>query len=173
MFQDKDEEKKHCFGREEEPVADILCAAQMKDLLGEKSNTRMDCHLKDVRTQQRKLFDLMEDSLEEVQPISERNFTVSSSRKLLEDIKQNVAEMEKKLSKTVRRSNSDLRKSFRLRKINFMKIYFQTRELQVIISSAKFVRWVMLTNFSCCYMANPVPANRSSLNEFVTILIFG
>ena len=119
LFQDKDEEKKQCFGREEEPVADILCAAQMKDLLGEKSNTRMDCHLKDVRTQQRKLFDLMEDSLEEVQPISERNFTVSSSRKLLEDIKQNVAEMEKKLSKTVRRSNSDLRKSFKVEKDKF------------------------------------------------------
>ena len=119
LFQDKDEEKKQCFGREEEAVADILCAAQMKDLLGEKANTRMDCHLKDVRTQQRKLFDLMEDSSSEVHPISESNFTVSSARKLLEDIKQNIAELEKNLSKTVRRSNSDLRQSFEVKEDKF------------------------------------------------------
>ena len=121
LFQDKDDEKKQFFGREEEAISDILCAAQMKDLLGEKSNTRMDCHLKDVRTQQKKLFDMMGDSFSEVHPIPESNFTVSSSRKLLADIKQNVAELEKKLSKTVRRSNSDLRKSFEVEEDKFYK----------------------------------------------------
>ena len=121
LFQDKDEEKKQSFGREEEAVSDILCAAQMKDLLGEKSNTRMDCHLKDVRTQQKKLFGMMEDSFSKVHPRPESNFTVSSARKLLADIKQNVAELEKKLSKAVRRSNSDLRKSFEVEEDNFFK----------------------------------------------------
>ena len=52
-------EEKQSIGREEEDVAEILCAAQMKDLLGERSNTRMDGHLKDVKTRQKRLFKMM------------------------------------------------------------------------------------------------------------------
>ena len=44
-------EEKNNFGREEEDVNEVLCAAQMKVLLGEKSNTKMDGHLKDVKIQ--------------------------------------------------------------------------------------------------------------------------
>ena len=61
LFLDQKMEEKQPYAREEEDVAEILCAAQIKDLLGEKSNTRMDGHLKDVKTQQRKLFDIMDD----------------------------------------------------------------------------------------------------------------
>ena len=91
----------------------------MKDLLGEKSNTRMDGHLKDVKTQQQKLFDITKTYTPKLQPIPENTFTVSSSKKLLADIKHNVAELENKFSKTVRRSNSNLRTSFKVEKEKF------------------------------------------------------
>ena len=100
-------------------MTDILCAAQMKDLLAEKSNSRMDGHLKDVKIQQEKLFNITKHYVPKVEPIPENTFTVSSSTKILADIKQNVAEIEKKFSKTVRRSNSNLRKSFEVKEEKF------------------------------------------------------
>ena len=39
LFQDKKMEMREPFAKEEEDGAEILCAAQLKDLLGEKSNT--------------------------------------------------------------------------------------------------------------------------------------
>ena len=71
------------FVREEEDVAEILCAAQLKDLLGEKSNTRMDGHLKDVRTQQKRLFEMRKAIPSKVDPLPKNTYTVSSSEKLL------------------------------------------------------------------------------------------
>ena len=100
--------EKQPYAREEEDVAEILCAAQMQELLGEKSNSRMDGHLKDVKHQQTKLFDMMKRAPSKVDPIPQNRFTISSSEKLLADIKQNVEELEKKLSKTFRRSNSSI-----------------------------------------------------------------
>ena len=109
----------------------------MKDLRGEKSNTRMDCHLKDVRTQQKRLLDMVdkiEDTSSKMEPIPQNSFTISSSHKLLADIKRNFRELEKKRPKIVRRSNYKLRNSLRLRMKNFTRVYFQTRKLLVIIS---------------------------------------
>ena len=83
----------------------------MKDLLGEKSNSRMDGHLKDVKSQQKKLFDMMKGIHSRADPIPEKTFTVLSSQKLLVAIKQKVEEMEKKFSKTLRRSNTNIRKN--------------------------------------------------------------
>ena len=119
LFQHQKTEKKQPSGREEEDVTDILCAAQMKDLLAEKSNGRMEGHLKDVKIQQEKLFNITKHYIPKVEPIPENTFTVSSSTKILADIKQNVAELEKKVSKTVRRSNSNLRKSFEVNEEKF------------------------------------------------------
>ena len=109
LFQDEETKEKQQFAREEEDVAEILCAAQMQELLGEKSNSRMECHLKDVKNQQKKLFDMMKDVPSKTDPIPQHSFTISSSKKLLADIKQNAEELEKKLSKTLRRSNSSIR----------------------------------------------------------------
>ena len=47
----------------------------MKDLLGEKSNSKMDCHLKDVKKQQRKLFDMMEGTHSKGNAIPKSNLT--------------------------------------------------------------------------------------------------
>ena len=79
LFQNQKIPETRPFGREEEDVAEILCAAQMKELLGAKSNTRMDSHLKDVKAQQKKLFDLVKSAPSKVEPILATNFTVSSS----------------------------------------------------------------------------------------------
>ena len=90
LFQTQKMEEKQSFDREEEDVAEILCAAQMMDLLGEKRNSRMDSHLKDVKKQQRNLFDMMEaieGNHSNVDAITQSNFTVSSSQKLLADLK--------------------------------------------------------------------------------------
>ena len=46
-------------------------------------------------------------------------FTVSSCEKLLADIKQNVEELEKKFSKTLRRSNINIRNSFEVEEEKF------------------------------------------------------
>ena len=119
LFQDQKTEEKQPSVLEEEDVADILCAAQMKDLLGEKSNTRMDGHLKDVKTQQQKLFDVTKGYTAMVKQIPQNTLTVSSSKNLLADIKQNVAEQEKMFSKTVRRSNSKLRMNFKVEEKKF------------------------------------------------------
>ena len=53
-------------------MTDIVCAAQMKDLIGEKSNTRMDGHLKDVRITQWKLFDIIKGITSKVEPVPEK-----------------------------------------------------------------------------------------------------
>ena len=117
LFQDEKKKYKQNFAREEEDVADLLCAAQMKDLLGEKSNTRMDSHLKDVKAHQRRIFDMMEGSPNtKVDPLPENSFTVSSSQKLLAEIKQNTEELEKTFSKTLRRSNHSIRNSQEIEK---------------------------------------------------------
>ena len=121
LFQDQKIEGKQPFGREEEDVAEILCAAQIKDLLGVKSNTRMDYHLDDVRTQQKKLFQMMKGGPLKSDAIPENNFTVVSSQKLLDDIKQNFKDLEKKLSKFLRRSNSTIRNSLRVEEEKFYK----------------------------------------------------
>ena len=112
------EERQPVVG-EEEDVAEILCAAQMKDLLGEKSNTRMDGHLKDVRTQQKSLFKMRKAIPFKVDPLPKSTFTVSSSEKLLADIKQNFEELENKYSKTLRRSNFNIRNSFEIEEEKF------------------------------------------------------
>ena len=119
LFQDQKVEEKQRFDREEENVNDILCAAQMKALVGKKSNSRMDCHLKDVKVQQRKLFHMMKGTPSKVNAIPPKNFTVSSSKKLLDDIKHNVAKKEKKLSKRLRRSNKHLRSSLKVEEEKF------------------------------------------------------
>ena len=93
-------------------MAEILCAAQIQNLLGEKSNTRMDGHLKDVKIQQRKLFDIMGDHTSKVKPLPENTFTTSSCERLLANIEKNAEKLEKKRLKMSRRSNSNLRKSF-------------------------------------------------------------
>ena len=121
LFQTQKMEEKQSFDREEEDVAEILCAAQMKDLLGEKSNSKMDCHLKDVRKQQKKLFDMMEGTHSKVDAIPQSNFTVSSSQKLLADIKHNVEKREKKLSKTLRRSNTNIGNNLEVEEEKFYK----------------------------------------------------
>ena len=114
-------EEKQPYAREEEDVAEILCAAQMHDLLGEKSNTRMDGHLKDVKTQQRKLFDIMDDVTPKVKvtPLPKNTFSMSSCKELLADIEKNAEKLEKKRSKMCRRSNSNLRKSFHVNEEKF------------------------------------------------------
>ena len=84
----------------------------MKDLIREKSNTRMDGHLKDVKITQWKLFNIIKGITSKVEPVPEKTFTISSSEKLLPKIEQNFEEVEKKRSKTLRQSNSKLRKSF-------------------------------------------------------------
>ena len=89
-----------------------FCAAQLKILLGEKSNTRMDGHLKDVKIQQRKLFDIMGDHPSSAKPLPDNTFTTSSCKKLLATIEKNAEKLEKKRLKMSRRSNSNLRKSF-------------------------------------------------------------
>ena len=76
-------------------MAEILCAAQMKNLLGEKSNTRMDGHLKDVKIQQRKLFDIMGDRPSSAKPLPDNTFTTSSCKKLLANIEKNAEKLEK------------------------------------------------------------------------------
>ena len=111
--------EKQPFVGEEEDVAEILCAAQMKDLLGEKSNTRMDRHLEDVRTQQKRLFEMRKSIPSNVDSLPKNTFTVSSCEKLLADIKQNVEEFEKKFSKTLRRSNINIRNSFEVEEEKF------------------------------------------------------
>ena len=121
LFPDKKYEEKQSDAREEEDVAEILCAAQMKELLGVKSNTRMDGHLKDVKIQQRKLFDIMGDRPSKVKPIPENTFTTSSCRKLLANIEKKAEKLEKKRVKMFRRSNSDLCKSFDVDKEKFFK----------------------------------------------------
>lgn len=70
-------------------MTDILCAAQMKDLIGEKSNTRMDGHLKDVKITQWKLFNIIKGITSKVEPVPEKTFTISSSEKLLPKVEQN------------------------------------------------------------------------------------
>ena len=113
---------KQRFDGEEEDVADVLCAAQMADLIGEKSNTRMDTHLKDVKVQQTKIFDIIEGlpgTTSRVDPIPENTHTISSSQKLLAQIKRKVEEQEKKSSKTFRRSNLSLRDSFEVKEKHF------------------------------------------------------
>ena len=119
LFQDKKMEEP--FGREEEDVVDVFCAAQMKDLLGEKSNTRMDLHLKDVKIQQRRLFDMNERVPSTMDSIPKNTFTVASSQKLLADIKRNVEEVEKKLSRKFRRSNLDIINSLEVEEDKFYK----------------------------------------------------
>ena len=118
---DKKFEEKQPYSREEEDVVEILCAAQMKNLLGEKSNTRMDGHLKDVKIQQRKLFDIMGDRPSNAKPIPENTFTTSSCERLLANIEKNAEKLEKKRLKMSRRSNSDLCKSFDVDKEKFFK----------------------------------------------------
>ena len=118
---DKKFEEKQPYAREEEDVAEILCAAQMKNLLGEKSNTRMDGHLKDVKIQQRKLFDIKGDRSSNAKPLPENTFTTSSCKKLLANIEKNAEKLEKKRLKMSRRSNSDLCKSFDVDKEKFFK----------------------------------------------------
>ena len=119
LFQDKKNEEKKPFGREEEDVAVILCAAQMKDLLGEKSNTRMDGHLKDVKTQQKKLFKMMKSVSSKINSLPQNSYTVDQSEKLLADIKQKVQEIENEFSRTKRRSNLNLRNSFKVEEEKF------------------------------------------------------
>ena len=102
-------------------MAEVLCAAQMKELIGEKSNSRMDGHLKDVKHQQKHIFKMMKDCPSRVDPIPQNSFTISSSQKLLVDIKQNAEEVEKKLSKTLRRSNSSLRNSLEVKEDKLYK----------------------------------------------------
>ena len=119
LFQDNRAKKKQRFAREEEDVAEILCAAQMKALLGEKSNTRMDGHLKDIKIQQMKLFDMMNGLPSNVDAILPCNFTVASSQKLLADIKHKAEKQDKKLSKIMRRSNTNIRNSFMVEEDKF------------------------------------------------------
>ena len=121
LFPDKKYEEKQPYVREEEDVAEILCAAQMKKLLGEKSNTRMEGHLEDVKIQQRKLFDIIGDYTPQVKPLPEKTFSNSSCEKLLANIKKKAKKLEKKRSKMSRRCNSDLRKSFHVDEEKFYK----------------------------------------------------
>ena len=121
LFPDKKFEEKQPYAREEEDVLEIICAAQIKKLLGEKSNTRMDGHLKDVKIQQNKLFDIMGDHTSEVKPLPENTFSTSSCEKLLANIKKNAKKLEKKRLKMSRRSNSNLRKSFDVDEEKFFK----------------------------------------------------
>ena len=44
------------IGGKEEDVTEILCAAQLKELLGARSYDRINTHIKDVLKQHRKLF---------------------------------------------------------------------------------------------------------------------
>ena len=67
--------EKQPFAGEEEDVAEVLCAAQMKELLGEKSNSRMEGHLKDVKNQQKELFNMMKGAPSKVRPIPENIFS--------------------------------------------------------------------------------------------------
>ena len=108
LFQEDKVKEKQPFAGEEEDVAEVLCAAQMKELLGEKSNSRMEGHLKDVKNQQKELFNMMKGAPSKVRPIPGNIFTVSTSKKRLAEIKQNVEEVQRKFSKTLRRSNSNL-----------------------------------------------------------------
>ena len=121
LFQDEKIQEKQPFARKEGEVAELLCAAQMKELIGEKSNSRMDGHLKDVKHQQKHIFKMMKDCPSRVDPIPQNSFTISSSQKLLVDIKQNAEEVEKKLSKTLRRSNSSLRNSLEVKEDKLYK----------------------------------------------------
>ena len=52
-------------------------------------------------------------------PIPENTFTVSSSQKLLADIKENFEKLEKKFSKALRRSNFDIRNSMEVEEDKF------------------------------------------------------
>ena len=129
FFQDHKMEEKPYDVREEEDVSEILCAAQLKRLLGEKSNTRMDCHLKDVKKQQRKLFGMMDSYTSKVERIPKTTLTISSSQKLLDDIKNNLKELEKKFSRRLKRSNSNLRKTFRVDEENFYKDFLSDQRV--------------------------------------------
>ena len=104
--------EKQPFVGEEEDVAEILCVAKLKYLLGEKSNTRMDGHLEDVRTQQKRLFEMRKAFPSKVDPLPKNTFTISSSEILLAEIKKNVEQLEKKFSKTLRRCNFNIRNNF-------------------------------------------------------------
>ena len=64
----------------------------MEEFLGVKGDNRMECHLKDVKTQQNKLFDMLKGSASKVDPIVRETFTVSTCQKRLAEIKQNVEE---------------------------------------------------------------------------------
>ena len=108
LFQDEKMKEKQPFEREEEDVAEVLCAAQMEDLLGEKSNSRMECHLKDVKNQQNKLYDMMKGAHSKIDPIPCDTFTVSTSEKRLAEIKQKVEEVDRRFSKSLRRSNFNI-----------------------------------------------------------------
>ena len=123
LFQDDEKIKnKQRLDREEEDVADVLCAAQMANLIGEKSNTRMDAHLKDVKAQHRNIFDIiegLEGAPSTMDPVPENTYTVSSSQKLLAQIKKNVDEQEIKTAKSLRRSNLSLRNSLEVKEKQF------------------------------------------------------
>ena len=80
----------------------------------------MDSHLRDVKRQQRKLFDMMEGTSPKVDPIPHCNFTISSSKKLLADIEQNVEQLEKKVLKSSR-SNFSIQNSFEVEEGEFFK----------------------------------------------------
>ena len=78
--------------------------------------------MKDVNVQQRKIFDIIEGlqgTTSIVDPIPENTHTVSSSQKLLAQIKRKVEEQEKKTSKTLRRSNLSLRNSLKVNEKHF------------------------------------------------------
>ena len=119
LFQGEKMKEKQHLGREEEDVADILIAAQMKELLGQKSNTKMDGHLRDVRTQQKKLFAMVKDGPSMADQIPQEKFTISYSQKVLAEIKQSVEKLEKKLSKSLRRSNSNIQGNLQVEEEKF------------------------------------------------------
>ena len=129
LFPDKKFEEKQAYAREEEDVAEILCAAQIQNFLGVKSNSRMDGHLEDVKIQQRKLFDIMGDHTSKVKPIPENTFTTSSCEKLLGNIEKNAEKLEKKRLKMSRRSNSNLRKSFDVDTEKFYKGFLSDQKV--------------------------------------------
>ena len=81
----------------------------------------MDGHLRHVRTQQKKLFDMMKEGPSAVHPMPQNNFTISSSEKILAEIKQSVKKLENKSSKLLRRSNSNLRSDLQVDEEKFYK----------------------------------------------------
>ena len=56
LFQDDNLSEEKIHRREEENAVDVLCAAQMKQLVGQKCTTRMDQHIEDVIKQHRNFF---------------------------------------------------------------------------------------------------------------------